>query len=178
VNESRICCTPMKGWTRVRCKKGHAPALKPKNVSAITKILYNATNALLNDVKESVGLVVRQLCQIYGQKNQSKIDKENDAKVAEWLRNRCVDDGLEMLRRLLQQATLVKGALSWRSSTRASTLLRYLPSRYCFSSCDRVFFFDAPPPSSPFALLVRRSNAAASLLGLLCRLGAGVSGMR
>jgi hypothetical protein len=45
---------------------------------SITRILNNAANAMLKDDKESVGLVLLVLNQIYKQEGSKQIDKEND----------------------------------------------------------------------------------------------------
>jgi hypothetical protein len=45
---------------------------------SITRILNNAANAMLKDDKESVGLVLLVLNQIYKQEGSKQIDKGND----------------------------------------------------------------------------------------------------
>jgi hypothetical protein len=74
------CYAPMRGQT---CKTGTCASIEAQNVPMVTKIVYNATNALLNNVKESVGLVLRQLGQMYEQEESKQIDKENDVEVAQ-----------------------------------------------------------------------------------------------
>jgi hypothetical protein len=80
-------------------------------------------------------------------------------------------------------AIVPNGALSLKSSTKSSTLFRYLPSNACFSSVVLVF---ERPSLSHDLLALSLVNAFASLDGLRCSAitgwpadgKLGVSGMR